>query len=129
MTPEELAALRRMATTAGLVSITGKELSTLLLERDHHAAKAKALREAARAVIDGLIKHLDAHDVAACEDWANPDVECGGIATRRLMSGSGDEVDLCDTCAAEREDRGWILSEEFPYAAPLRALRALLEAP
>jgi hypothetical protein len=118
-----------MANTTGLVSITGKELSTLLLERDHHAAEAKALREAAGALVRGMIDRLDGADVTNCEDWANPDVECGGIATRRLMSGSGDEVDLCDTCAAEREDRGWILSEEFPHAAPLRALRALLEAP
>lgn len=127
MTPEEIAALRRMATTGGLVSLTGKELSALLLERDHYAAEAKALREAAGALIDGLTKHLDGADVGACEDWVNPDVRCGGIATRRLSPPTGEIYKcFCDACAEERVADGWTDGGEFPFAGPLITLRALL---
>lgn len=57
MTPEEIAALRRMASTSGLVSLTGKELATLLAAYIHHEAEAKALREAAGAFLDELPFH------------------------------------------------------------------------
>jgi hypothetical protein len=100
-----------------------RSLQHLLDERERELA---ALREAAGALIDGLIKHLDAHDVAACEDWANPDTDCQGIATQYLASGSGDGDDLCDVCAAAREERGWVLKAERHYAPALRALRKLL---
>jgi hypothetical protein len=113
MTPEEIATLRRMATTAGLVSITGKELSTLLLAHDHHAAEAKALREAARAFL-AAADDPDGDHVRHC-------ICCARIAvwTRTTHSGHG----RCDDCATKGD------FDLVSYAAPLRALRALLEAP
>ena len=127
MSPEEIAALRLMATASGLVSITGKELSTLLLERDHHAAEAKALREI--AVV--LAASIESSPRLTCEQ-AWEDEHCDRHATRlvRISRRDTDRM-FCEAHAAELRpaepgDRSLVTDEELPHAAPLRALRALL---
>lgn len=118
MTPEEIATLRLMAATSGLVSLTGKELSTLLLERDHHAAEAKALREAAEALVDTLTSN---------GGGAHPCGACYALATVGEPLPRGGSIFRCDKHASPPDPGD---DAPPPYAtkvaAPLRALRALL---
>lgn len=66
MNPEKLAVLRQWAaTTTGLVGLTAEELSALILDRDHHAAEAKAFREATRAALAELTRRSG--DPSHCE--------------------------------------------------------------
>lgn len=117
MSPEEIAALRLMATTSGLVSLTGKELSTLLLERDHHAAEAKALREAAEALVDTLTSNGGGRECS----------RCFALATVGEPLPRGGSIFRCDRHASP-PDPGDDAQDPCPtkVAAPLRALRALL---
>lgn len=113
MTPEEIAALRRMSSTGGLVSLTAKELSTILLERDRHAAEAKALREAAEALVGAVEQSAERPEwrLSLCS-------VCGALATERDSEESAcdQHLDILDNGEKAATD----------CAAPLRALRALL---
>lgn len=88
-------------------------------ERDAAEQKLSAIREAAKALLDAL------------DSSTEPCGECGcnAIATRYL----GWELDgesLCDAHAAEQlasDDLPPVEDHDFPVAAPIRALRALLE--
>lgn len=86
--------------------------TTYQMEKENAALKSEneALREAAGALIDGLDADHGRHPLE-CR-------ECGVLATC-----GGHDRSYCDDC-----DPGGFTSD-LPHAAPLRALRALLEAP
>lgn len=99
--------------------------TTYQMEKEIAALKAenKALREAARALMRGLLDTLSEGALWPCDCAGERGADdCEGIATVRAYD-QADTTDLCDSCA-ERLDRGHL--EDRRHTAPLRALRALL---
>jgi hypothetical protein len=99
--------------------LTAPELAALLLAHDHHAAEARALREAAGALVAALTTSGGGYSCGTCYALATvgEPLPHGGYAFR------------CDKHASPPE-KGWQDDPQEPRptkaAAPLRALHALL---
>lgn len=96
----------------------GEFAAQVMAERDTARAALAQLREVARALLDALL--VD-DGPSVCED-------CNQIATHVLVWELDSEC-LCDRHAAEQigDDMSPVEVQETVIAAPLRALRAILE--
>ena len=107
--------------------------TTYQLEKEIAALKAenKALREAARALLDGLRNTAILH-WPECDEAREHRRDGCGLIPMQQVSLDGHVSDVCDPCAdrllgARRCPP--VCMGDLPHAAPLRALRKLLEAP